>query len=47
MQQPNNNLTILRIDIDDNYMIICKIGCWESVLMASHESCTTPDDWYL
>jgi len=48
MQQPKNNLTILRVDSDNNYdMIMCKIGCWESVLMVSHESCTTVDDWYL
>jgi predicted GNAT family N-acyltransferase len=48
IQQPKNNLTILRFDNDDNYeMMICKIVCRESVLMVSHESCTTLDDWYL
>jgi len=48
MQQPKNNLTILRFDIDDNYdVIMCKIGCWVSALMVLHESCTTLDDWYL
>lgn len=46
IQRPKNNVTVLRGDDDNNDMIICKNGCWESVLMVSRENCTTLDAWY-